>query len=250
MASVEKSGIWVSGTSGGEGSHGGHGGHGPDGKITLLVVDDHPGYRMGLRHTFDLETDIDVVGEAGSGQEAIEQAGLLNPDIVLMDVNMPGMGGMEATRKLTDAYPGILVLILTMFKDKEHLREARRAGASAYVMKDAPADILVQTIRDLMRGEHPLLQREEHATEPLAPARIPSAPQSPSLGTDFLISPHERMILSLLAKGLPNDQIAHRMDVPEAMVRTYLNEIYRKLGLKGRDDAARYARERGIIDEC
>jgi DNA-binding NarL/FixJ family response regulator len=166
-----------------------------------------------------------------------------------MDVNMPGMGGMDATRKLTDAYPGTLVLILTMFKDKEHLREARRAGASAYVMKDAGTDVLLQTIRDIMKGEHPLLQRDDFATEPLSPDRLPQKSRTPSLGTDALVSPHERTILAMIAAGRANDEIAHKLGVPEAMVRTYLAEIYRKLGLKGRDDAARYARERGIKED-
>jgi DNA-binding NarL/FixJ family response regulator len=242
MPGHEKSGIWVSGPP--DGNQGGHG------KIRLLVVDDHPAYRQGLRSTFDLEPDIEVVGEAGSGDEAFEQAGLLRPDLVLMDVNMPGMTGMEATRKLTDAYPGILVLILTMFKDQEHLREARRAGASAYVMKDAGTEILLQTIRDTMQGEHPLLQREDYATEPLSPNRLPAQTvRQPSLGTDALVSPHERSILAMIAKGHTNDEIADKIGAPEAMVRTYLAEIYRKLGLKGREDAARYARQRGITDE-
>ena len=108
---------------------------------------------------FELEPDIEVIGEASNGLEALDKVEELHPDIVLMDVNMPGMDGMQATRKLADAYPGILVITLTMFKGEEHLREARRAGASAYVLKDAGSEVLLETIHDVMSGETPLLQQ-------------------------------------------------------------------------------------------
>lgn len=233
----------------------------PGGKITLLIVDDHALYRKGLRSMFELEPDVLVIGEAADGAEALDKVETLHPDIVLMDVNMPGMDGMQATRRLADAYPGILVITLTMFKGEEHLREARRAGASAYVLKDAGSEILLQTIRDVMAGETPLLQREGHGisgtliTDVLSSGELDSGsmkstgPADGSLITEALLTSNERAILSQLSQGLSNDQIAQRLGLSEGMVRTYLHEVYRKLGLPGREAAAQYAREHGMLED-
>lgn len=247
MPSSQKSGIWLSrsGTSpfGGVRAQGS--------SIRIVVADDHGPYRRGLISIFEMEEDMQPVGEAGNGKEAIEQVTKLKPDIVLMDINMPGMDGMEATRKLTDSYPGLPIIMLTMFKGEEHLREARRAGASAYVLKDAGSDVLLQTIRDVMSGETPLLQRDDQhisgsvITNPLVSSSADNAQKRIS-STDMLITSNERAILRLLATGLTNDQIGQQTGMPETMVRTYLSEIYRKLGLSGRDAAAQYARERGL----
>jgi two-component system, NarL family, response regulator DegU len=236
----------------------------PGGKTTILIVDDHALYRKGLRSMFELEPDIEVVGEAGDGAEALSKVDALNPDIVLMDLNMPNMDGMEATRKLADAYPGILVITLTMFKGEEHLREARRAGASAYVLKDAGSEVLLRTIRDVMSGETPLLQREDRLiTDVLSPGdldrdELKAQPQPGRAGggtgkryaTDILITAKERTILKLLAQGLSNDQIGQQAGLPQAMVRTYLSEIYSKLALPGREAAVQYARDHGFLEKA
>lgn len=244
-ASSNQSGIWVSRTPDSPYS----GGNTYDGKITILVVDDHAPYRRGLRSMIDVEPDMISVGEASDGHEAIEQVEHLKPDIVLMDVNMPRMDGMEATRNLSDTYPNLMIIMLTMFKGEEHLREARRAGASAYVLKDAGSEILLQTIRDVMRGENPLLQREDPLFDSI-PLQRPGDSKPPMhLGTDRLVTANERAILRLLATGLSNDQIARDTGLSEEMVRTYLAEIYRKLGLPGREAAAHYAREHGLAEE-
>ncbi len=233
------------------------------GKISLLVVDDHAPYRKGLRSMFELEPDIEVIGEASDGMEALDKVEELHPDIVLMDVNMPGMDGMQATRKLADAYPGILVIMLTMFKGEEHLREARRAGASAYVLKDSGSEILLETIHDVMSGETPLLQQtgrprtgsggDKYTTRDLEAGEAESSDEghsnTDSLITEALLTSNERSILVLLAQGLSNDRIAQQTRLSEAMVRTYLSEIYRKMGLSGRDAAVQYAREHGFGDE-
>jgi DNA-binding NarL/FixJ family response regulator len=223
----------------------------PRGKIRLLIVDEDPAYREGLRATFESGPDIDVVGEADTGEQALEMAASLKPDVVLIDVSIQGMGGTEVTRRLAATHPAIRVLILTLSRDREHLREARRAGASAYVMKDALPSLLLDTIRGIVEGEHPLLQRADQTTDVLMPDRLPPSepPEKPlTVGTDYLLTSNERAILKGLAAGLTNDQIGHRLGVPESMVRTYLAEIYRKLGLPGRDAAAQYARDNGITD--
>jgi DNA-binding NarL/FixJ family response regulator len=249
MEPPEESAIWVSGSPGAGVGHAGR--KVPGDKMRILVVNDHAGYRQELRSILERESDIEVVGEAGNGGEALELAAALKPDLVLMGINAPGMAGIETTRKLTANHPGIHVLILTMFKEREHLRAARRAGASAYVMKDAGPGLLLETIRSIMEGEHPLLQRSDQTTDVLMAERLPPdrPPVKPiSVGTDYLITSNERSILKALAQGLANDQIAERLGVPESMVRTYLSEIYRKLGLSGRDAAAQYAREHRIAE--
>ena len=234
----------------------------PGDKTRLLIVDDHALYRRGLRSMFELEHDIEVAGEASDGLEAIEKVEALHPDVVLMDVNMPGMDGMQATRRLADSYPGILIITLTMFKGEEHLREARRAGSSAYVLKDAGSEILLRTIRDVMSGETPLLQGDDkviggtQAARDLSTTKLAGEPQtSPTpdgttiqFNTDVLITSNERDILKLVGQGLTNDQIGHKTGMPETMVRTYLAEVYRKLGLSGREAAIKYARDQGFLD--
>jgi DNA-binding NarL/FixJ family response regulator len=234
----------------------------PGGHTRLLIVDDHTPYRQGLRSMFELEPDIEVVGEASDGLEAIEKVEQLHPDVVLMDINMPGMDGMQATRKLADTYPGILIITLTMFKGEEHLREARRSGSSAYVLKDAGSEILLRTIRDVVSGETPLLQGDDQVTTGTTRSKDfstgttrPAAPAAPGrreyklFTTDVLITSNERIILKLLAQGLTNEQIGQQTGMPETMVRTYLTEIYRKLGLSGREAAIRYARDQGMLEE-
>jgi DNA-binding NarL/FixJ family response regulator len=254
--STEKSGIWFSRMA-----------NSPYGKLRqpgnrtrLLIVDDHALYRKGLRSMFELEPDMEVVGEAGDGAESIEKVEALHPDVVLMDINMPGMDGMQATRRLADSYPGILIITLTMFKGEEHLREARRAGSSAYVLKDAGSEVLLNTIRDVMSGETPLLQGDdkvitggltagEDGDPPPPPVAAPAgAEPRKGFSTDAPITSNERSILKLVALGRTNEQIGQETGLPETMVRTYLSEIYRKLGLSGREAAAQYARDHGLVD--
>lgn len=219
--------------------------------MRVLLVDDHTVYRRSLANTLELETDIEVVGEAPGGEQALDMVARLKPDIVIMDINMPSMSGIEATRRLTDYDPGILVVLLTMFKGNEHLREARRAGASAYVMKDAGAEILLETIRNVMSGQTPLLEGEGeaigaeiHPSEETSTLTGPAPTRGSSVGTDYLITSNERAILRFLVEGYNNNQIAERMNAPESMVRTYIAEICRKLGLPGREAAIQYARDK------
>lgn len=250
----EKNDIWFSGM--GNSPYGTP--RAPGGKIRLLIVDDHAPYRKGLRSMFELEPDIEVVGEAQGGLEAIEKVEALQPDVALMDIDMQGMDGIQATRKLTDVYPGILIITLTMFKDEEHLREARRAGSSAYVLKDAGSEALLRTIRDVMSGETPLLQSDDAMiTDKLNTDNLSEGNLSGDSAEgvrrrfpdDTLLTSNERAILKQMAEGLTNEEITQKTGLPDTMIRTYLTEIYRKLDIQGREAAMQYAREHGLLDE-
>ncbi len=234
MASGEHSGVWLSRAAGGR-----EGGR----KTRVLIVDDHPQYRQDINSILETEPDLEPVGEASSGAEALEQVGRLRPHIVLMDVNMPGMDGIETTRKLVESYPDVGVIMLTMHTSEAHLREARRAGASAFVLKDASSEVLLKTIRDVVLGEMPLLH--DTPAPPGVTAENATQPYSPTTPAN-LLSANERAVLKLLAAGRTNDQIAREVGTNGLMVRTYLEEIYRKLGLSGRDTAIQYARQHGL----
>lgn len=243
MEDGEQSGVWVSGAGGtGYGSEGG-GGASSSRKIRILIVDDHPQYRQGLISIIELESDMEAVGEASNGQEALDQIAQAKPDIVLVDVSIPGTDGIQITRRLAEIYPDIGVVILTMFTDEEHLIQARRAGASAYVLKDANSKVLVETIRSVVQGEMPLLQDQGPASSRIAEGM--NRPYGASAGTVATLSSNERTILQHLAAGLTNEQIGRETGMSDVMVHTYLEEIYRKLGLSGRDAAIQYARRHG-----
>lgn len=267
MAESAKSEIWASYPQGRV--RGGHQAAG--GTLRLLLVNADPGYGENLRAAFDRETGIEIAGEVGSASDAIEQAQILKPDIVVIDVDAPEIESIEVTRKLAGDQPGVDVVVLSAGLDKERLHEARHAGASAFVVKDAAAEVLLQTLKELTSGEGFTPQQEGAAPGPASEVESPgppapdTAPASPalepeitddpparpdSLRTDYLLTANERAILRLLAEGLNNDQIGYQTGLQKSMVRTYLSEIYRKLGLSGRDDAMQYARERLGTDEC
>ena len=236
MTSGEQSGVWATRVGSGSSAEANR-------KISVLIVDGHPQYRRELQSILDVEPDIVTVGEASNGREAIEQVDRLRPDVVLMDVNMPARDGLETTRALLDDYPDLGVILLTLFTGEEHLRQARRAGASGYVLKDAGSDVLLSTIRDVVLGEMPLLHEHVGAGEQISePQPRPYRSSSPA----SLLSSNERAILKLLAGGRTNDEIAREVSMSDDMVRTYLEEIYRKLGLAGREAAIQFARQHDI----
>jgi DNA-binding NarL/FixJ family response regulator len=239
MSSHKENGIWS-----GLGGYGLGGLRPPDAPIRVLVVDDHAGYRRGLRAMLELESDIEPVGEAGDGPNAIEQVERLRPDIVLMDMNMPGADGLEVTRTLRHSYPNLGIIILTMFSGDEYLREARRAGASAYVLKDAGSDLLLETLRAVVDGDVPIMQHEKPiGTGPLPLSTRTTDDLAPHANPAALLTANERSILRHLTHGRNNSEIAHEMLLSESMVGTYLAEIYRKLHLPGRDAAVHLAKE-------
>jgi NarL family two-component system response regulator LiaR len=208
--------------------------------IRVLVVDDHAIVRKGIRALLAEFEDIEVVGEAHDGQEAIEKADLLKPDIILMDLVMPGVDGIEATRQITDTETGPRVLVLTSFAGDDKVFPAIKAGALGYLLKDSePAD-LVEAIHQVYRGE-PSLQ-PSIARKVLKELRHPSArPPTPDPLTD-----REMEVLRLVAKGLNNPEIAHQLVITEATVRTHVSHVLSKLHLANRVQATLYALQEGI----
>jgi NarL family two-component system response regulator LiaR len=208
--------------------------------IRVLLVDDHAIVRKGIRALMDEIEDIEVVGEAGDGREAIAQAQALEPDVILMDLVMPGMDGIEATRQISASDKGPRILVLTSFAGDDKVFPAIKAGALGYLLKDSePAD-LVRAIRQVQRGEpslpppiaHKLLQELQR------PSRRPPTPDP--------LTDREMEVLRLVAKGLSNPETAERLTVTEATVRTHVSNILSKLHLANRVQATLYALQEGI----
>jgi DNA-binding NarL/FixJ family response regulator len=215
--------------------------------IRLLIVDDQELVRTGFRLFLETQDDLDVVGEAGDGLEAIERARELRPDVVLMDIRMPGMGGVEATAGLTAAgiEPPPRVLVLTTFDLDEYVFGALRAGAAGFLLKDAPRERLLEAIRVVHGGEallSPSITRrliEDFATR--------TDPLEPPTALLEQITPREREVLVLVARGLSNGEIAKRLVVTEATVKSHVRSILMKLGLRDRVQAVVFAYEHGIV---
>jgi DNA-binding NarL/FixJ family response regulator len=215
--------------------------------IRLLIVDDQELIRTGFRLFLETHEDLHVVGEAADGAEALEQARRLTPDVVLMDIRMPRMDGVEATARLVGAgiEPPPRVLMLTTFDLDEYVFGALRAGAAGFLLKDAPRERLVEAIRVVHEGEallSPSITRrliEDFAvrTEPI---------EQPAAVLDEL-TPREREVLMLVARGLSNGEIAERLVVTEATVKSHVGSVLMKLGLRDRVQAVVFAYEHGIV---
>jgi DNA-binding NarL/FixJ family response regulator len=211
----------------------------------VLIADDQALLRGGLRMILDAQDDIDVVGEAIDGRDAIEQVRRLQPDVVVMDIRMPAMDGIEATRHLTALEPPAKVLILTMFELDEYVFEALRAGASGFLLKDRPPEELVAAVRIVAAGDAllaPSVTRRligEFARRPAAAAPAPAL-----VGE---LTDREREVLVLMAHGLSNGEIADRLYVAETTVKSHVGRILAKLGLRDRAQAIVLAYESGLV---
>ena len=215
--------------------------------IRVLIVDDQELVRTGFRLFLDTQPGLEVVGEAADGREAIDRVRQLRPDVVLMDIRMPNMDGVEATAKLTSGAiePAPRVLVLTTFDLDEYVFGALRAGAAGFLLKDASRERLVEAIRVVHDGEallSPSITRrliEDFAarTDPIAPPEVVLAE----------LTPREREVLVLVAHGLSNTEIAARLVVTEATVKSHVGSILLKLGLRDRVRAVVFAYEHGIV---
>jgi DNA-binding NarL/FixJ family response regulator len=215
--------------------------------IRLLIVDDQELIRTGLRLFLETQDDLDVVGEASNGAEAIERARQVRPDVVLMDIRMPGMDGVEATARLTASgiEPPPRVLVLTTFDLDEYLFGALRAGAAGFLLKDAPRERLLEAIRVVYSGDallSPSITRR--LIEDFAARTDPLEPPTALLEQ---LTPREREVLVLVARGLSNKEIANRLVVTEATVKSHTSSVLLKLGLRDRVQAIVFAYEHGIV---
>jgi len=214
---------------------------------SVLIVDDQELVRTGFRVVLESESDLEVVGEAGDGAEAVEIARTLRPDVVLMDVRMPVLDGIEATRRIRDgldANSAPRVLVLTTFDLDEHVYAALRAGASGFLLKDVKAAQLVEAVRTVAAGDAliaPAVTKRlmvEFAARPAEPEPPPELAE---------LTPRELEVLELVARGLSNGEIAKRLVVGEATVKTHVTRILTKLGLRDRVQAVVLAYESGIV---
>jgi NarL family two-component system response regulator LiaR len=208
--------------------------------IRVLLVDDHAILRKGIRALLSTELDIEVVGEAGDGAEAVAQAEALQPDVILMDLVMPNMDGIAATQQVTTRQPGVRVLVLTSFVADDKVFPAIKAGALGYILKDTGPDELVRAIRQVHRGE-PTLEPEIARKVLLELAQSSKQPPTPDPLTG-----RELEVLRLIAQGKSNREIAEELVLAEVTVRTHVSNILSKLHLANRTQAALYALKEGI----
>lgn len=218
--------------------------HEPVRPIRVLLVDDHVVVRRGLRLVFELEDDLEVVGEAGDGREALARVAELRPDVVVMDLLMPVMDGVAATRAIRAAHPEVEVVALTSVLEDRLVVDVVEAGAAGYLLKETRPDQLFEAVRAAARGEVRL--------DPRAQARLVRelrAPKPPADVADALTE-RERDVLRLLARGATNKAIAQALGVGEATVKTHVSNVLAKLGLKSRTQAALHALREGLVEEA
>jgi DNA-binding NarL/FixJ family response regulator len=204
--------------------------------IRVLLAEDHPVVRAGLEALLGSAEDVELVGAAADGEEAVELAAALEPEVVLIDLSMPRLDGIEATRRIVETSSEIRVVILTAFSDRERILGAIDAGALGYLLKDASPEELLGGVRAAARGEAPLAPKA--ASEVLA-ARAGRR--------EAELTGREREVLALVADGLPNKQIARRLEISEKTVKAHLTRVYEQIGVTDRTQAALWAQRHGIF---
>jgi DNA-binding NarL/FixJ family response regulator len=215
-------------------------------KIRLLLVDDQTMFRSGMRMLLSSQADFEVVGEAADGEEALHKCATLKPDVVLMDLRMPVLDGAAATRRLKASQPAIRVIVLTTFDEDAAIFDGLRAGATGYLLKDAPTDKLYEAIRAAARGET-VLQPSVAAKVVAQFTRLSEQTSGWSQGLPEPLSQRELEILRLMANGATNREIAAQLVLAEGTVKNHVTNILSKLGVTDRTAAAMKAKEMGLI---
>jgi len=210
--------------------------------IKVLVADDQTLFRAGLARLLEESPELDVVGEAKDGQQAVEMVRRLRPDVVLMDLKMPGVDGVEATRKITAEHPEVKVLVLTTFDVDSYVLQALRVGASGYVLKESTPEAIVRSILTVMSGERVMATTVAN--------RVLDLVSGNSTNKEFYdgLTMREIEILKMIAAGLGNKQIGYRLEISEKTVRNHVTAIYGKLKIYDRAQAVLYAVRKGLIE--
>jgi two-component system, NarL family, response regulator DegU len=208
--------------------------------IRILIIEDQTLMRQGLKTILDLEPGLSIIGEATNGEDGIAEALRLRPDVILMDVQMPKLTGVEATAQLCQRWPGAKVIILTTFNRDDYVFQAVRAGALGFLLKDAPADDLISTVRKVHAGE--AFIQPEIAARALRELLKPAT----SVANHDALSDREREVLALLAQGKANKDIAEHLFITEGTVKNHVSNILSKLQAENRTHAAEIARRRGL----
>lgn len=219
--------------------------------IRILIADDHALLRQGIKNVLELEKDFIIVAEAGDGEEAVRKAGEFAPDIVLLDINMPRLSGLEVTKRIRAAYPEVKVIILTIHDDESYVVEVVKAGAAGYLLKDIEPGMLVKAIRTVNDGEsfiYPTLAKKLFGEiNRLEEERRHGATTLLQHGRDERLTLRELEVLQLIAKGLSNHEIAQRLFLSEKTVKNHLTNIFRKIDVADRTQAVLYAIKNKIV---
>jgi len=210
--------------------------------VRVLVVDDQTLFRTGLTSLLNEDERVEVVGQAVDGADAVKQAVRLKPDVILMDVKMPNVDGIEATRQIMEALPGSKVLVLTTFETDSQVIQALKAGASGYVLKDSSASAIISSIVAVMAGERVMASAVANRV-----LEMLTGTTTPKEFYDGLTN-REIEILKLLANGMANKQIAYRLKISEKTVRNHVSNTYEKLGIYDRSQAVLYAVKKGLVE--
>jgi DNA-binding NarL/FixJ family response regulator len=204
--------------------------------IRVVIADDHAVVRTGLAQLVETFDDVELVGAAANGEEAVALSGEREPDVVLMDLEMPVLDGIEATRRIRETHPDVAVVVLTSFSDRDRILAALDAGAAGYLLKDAEPAELAKAIEAAARGDAPL--------DPKAARALLSARRAPSEAD--ALSDREREVLAMVAEGLPNKLIAARLAISEKTVKAHLTSVFRTIGVTDRTQAALWAERNGL----
>ncbi len=215
--------------------------------ISVLIIDDHTLFRSGIRLLLQRQDGFEVVGEAGDGLEGVKLAKRLEPDVVLLDLHMPGVGGLEALQLLQEELPQVQVVMLTVSEDAQDLLEALRIGARGYLLKNIETDFLLDAIRRAAAGES--VMSPQMANRLADAVRAPQSNTKTSPAAAAKLSPREAEIIAMLAAGASNKEIARRLELAESTVKIHVQGILRKLNLSSRVQAAVYAVEHGLMEK-